>query len=266
MRSAVRHAFGLWQAILALFCTGLLSGCGGTVGTSLGQNSSISLTGNWQLVATATNGTPAFSNFAGFINQPLNGGLTAVFQVEPGTCYLGATTVPTSGTVTGTDVSLSSFSVNGQYIYITSTVNATNDQLTGTYQINGGCANGGTGTITGTRYAPLSGTYKGMLGSSSRTATLSLTQGALGNGSGYSPVTGSATFSGISCFTTATLGANDGTVLGSAAQLTFTATDGETVTLIGSINPVADSLSISSGTVSGGACSGPLGTGALAQS
>ena len=271
MRSAAWRVFGFPQLIAFLLCAGSLSGCGGTVGTSLGQNSSLVLTGNWQFTATDSSGAPAFSNFAGFINEPSNGAipdgnLTAVFQLQPGSCYLGATTVPASGTVSGTGVSLSSFSINGQYLYVTSTSNSTNDQLTGTYQISGGCANGTTGTITGTRYAPLSGTYSGALGSSNQTATLSLTQGLLGNGSGYSPVTGSATFAGFSCFTTGMLTANSGSVLGSSAQLTFTANDGETVTLTGTFDPTADAVMVTSGTISGGACSGSLGTGTLAKS
>lgn len=276
MRSAVRHVFGLSRVTVALLCAALLSGCGGTVGTSLGRNSSLSLTGNWQLITTDTSGAPAFSSFAGFIDEATDGSgnLTAVFQVQPGTCYLGATTVPASGTTSvtaagatsTTAVSLSSFSVNGQYIYITATANSTNDQLTGTYQISGGCANGTTGTLTGTRYAPLSGMYSGALGSSNQTATLSLAQGALGNGSGYSPVTGSATFSGVRCFTTGTLTTNNGSAIGGAVQLTFTANDGETVAITGTFDPAADSITVTSGTISGGACSGSLGTGTLAQS
>ena len=272
MRSAVR--FGLPQCIVALLCSGLLSGCGGTIGSSLGQNSSLSLTGNWQLSIVDATGAAAFSNFAGFIDEATDGSgnLTAVFQVQPGTCYLGATTVPASGAanLTGsgatstTAVSLNSFGVNGQYFNITSTSNSTNDQLTGTYQISGGCANGETGTVTGTRYAPLSGTYSGTLAASNQ-VSLSLTQGALGNGSGYSPVTGSATFSGISCFTTGTLAANNGSVLGSSAQLTFTASDGETVAITGNFDPVADTIVVTSGAISGGSCSGTLGTGTLTQ-
>lgn len=249
-----------------LVAGGLLSGCGGTVGFPLGANVSTSVTGNWQFSATDTTGAPAFTSFAGFIDEPTSGALTAVFQVQPGTCYLGAPTLPSSGTVTGTAVSLSSFAVNGQYLYITSTANATYDQLTGSYQISGGCANGNTGTFSGTRYAPLKGTYTGTLGSASQAATFTLTQGALGNGSGYSPVTGSGTVTGVSCFTSATLNQSEGEVIGSAVQLNFTATDGEILSVVGTFDPQAKMITITSTTISGGSCAGSLGSGSLTQS
>ena len=249
-----------------LLVAGCMGGCGSPVGFSLGTNNAASLTGNWQFTATDATGAAAFTSFAGFIDQTTAADLTAVFQVQPGTCYLGATTVPASGTVNGTTVSMSSFAINGQYVYITSSATATHNALTGTYQISGGCANGATGTISGTRYAPVTGTYTGSLGSPEKTASLTLTQGPLGNGSGYSPVTGSATVKGVSCFTTATLNDNSGYVIGSSAQLTFTAADGESLAVLGTIDTQAKFITIASATISGGACAGSLGSGSVTQS
>lgn len=268
---AVRPA--LWP--LAVFTVALvITGCT-TAGTPItggsGPTSYNYLTGNWVLQVTPTSGGTPFTTLSGFINEEddkpgVNDNATAAFQAQPSTCYLGADIVPWYGYVYGTPVDFYSFDVNGQFVTIKATKNAAATQLTGTYSIAGGCANGDTGTITGTRYAVLKGTYAGSLANNSaQSMQLTLAQNVTGTGSGTFFVSGTATFAGFSCFTTGTMASTSGSIIGNTVQLNFTTNDvnGSNVILSGTIDPTAITLTLTSGSIQGGDCSGSLGTGTL---
>lgn len=244
--------------------TPILGGVGGGGGTNPTYHS---LTGNWVLQITPTAGGSQFTQLAGFINEATSasGGkysTTAAFQDQPSSsCYTGADFIPLYGNVTGTaTLFLYSFDVEGQFVTINATGDATLTHMTGTYSIGGGCADGASGTLTGTRYAVLKGTYSGALtGNSGESVQLTVAQNTAGTGRGNFFVSGSAVFQGFSCFTSGTMAASAGSIVGNAVQLAFTANDGSTVTFSGTIDPTASTMTITSTQVQGGSCAGSLG-------
>jgi hypothetical protein len=230
-----------------------------------------SLTGNWVLETTPTSSISPFTSLAGFINQETmtyaaSNNVTAALEAHPDTCYLGADLIPLVGTVKGVTLGLYSFDVNGQYVSISGTSDSSGSHLTGTYSIAGGCANGAAGTFTGTRYAVLTGTYAGTFSvHSGDTVQMALTQNVLGTGSGNFFVSGTATFAGITCFTSGTMTGGTGSIIGNTVQLDFTTNDanGSQVLVSGTIDPTADTFTVSTATVSGGSCAGSLGQATL---
>ncbi len=251
---------------------GGLAGCATTGHPGSGGGGSnpgyVYLTGNWQIETTNTTAPVPFTSLGGFINeQGDNPGVddltTAALLAKPGDCYLGAPTIPLQGATQGDHLGLHSFSVNGQFVTISATKDATATHLTGTYTVSGGCANGAAGTISGTKYAPLTGTYAGPINGSSPAKTLQLTlsQYTTGTGDGVFLIGGSAVFNGFTCFTQGTMPSTSGSVSGSSATLTFNTNDmsGAQVVLTGTFDPAAKTLTLSSVQVTGGSCSGPVG-------
>ena len=161
---------------------------------------------------------------------------------------------------------MDSFPVNSQLLHISASEDATATQLIGTYQISGGCANGATGTLRGVKYQPLTGAYYGVIGNSpaAPTATLNLSQAGLGDGRGYSDLTGTADFTNIPCFNNAEMTAPGSYVVGSFVELTLTASDGETVLMEGTFNQQATTITITGVEITGGGCSGSLGAATFA--
>jgi hypothetical protein len=154
-----------------------------------------------------------------------------------------------------------------QTLQINVQTNTAGNQFSGSYSITGGCAGGAKGTATGTEYAPLTGTFTGSTTGSSSAVTLSLalSQYAEGIGTGFFPMTGTAAFNGISCFSQGTLTSDNGSVIGDSVAMTFTTndTEGAEVQMTGTFDPTATTLTLSSIQVSGGSCSGTLGSATL---
>lgn len=259
----------------------LLSGCSGSgsgsgsggsgSGSGGGSGPAVQISGNWQLQVTPRSGPAPFTSLAGFIDEQGTGSspfTTAGFQAQPGSCYTDATTVPMYGTTTGSGLNLVSFAVNNQVLTLNVQVDSTNSHFSGNYSIKGGCANGASGTVTGVEYSPVKGTYAGPITGSNpaATASLALTQYTQGNGDGTFLVSGTATFTGISCFSQGTLAAQNGAVLGDTIDLTFTTNDpgGAQVQMQGTFDTAASTLTFSSIQVNGGSCPGSLGTATLA--
>jgi len=199
---------------------------------------------------TSTGGTSPFSAMAGYINEQNDGAtthtVTSVFQVTPsGTCFLGAETVPSEGSLTGTALGLNGFSVNGQYVTFSATKDATATHLAGTYVVRGGCAGGAAGNFSGTKYANLTGTYRG---STSATGTMSfaLVQSSVPNGLGYFPQSGTANFSGFSCLNSATVNASASSVIGETVKLVMTDNNQHPITLNGTFTDDASAITVSS--------------------
>jgi hypothetical protein len=57
-----------------------------------------------------------------------------------------------TGTLTGSNISLTSASIGGQVTTLTGSI--TDDAFTGTYTINGGCGNRDQGNVTGINFNP----------------------------------------------------------------------------------------------------------------
>ncbi len=267
---------------LAVVCG--LAGCGGTVTTPGGSGDGGGgtlvpaadypfLTGNWVFQLAPTSGGTPFTTLSGFINETnqepgIYDLTTMVLQSSPGSnCYEAYSVIPAQGAVKGSSVFVSSFSVNGQFLYITLQKDSTGSKLDGTYLITQGCAAESKGTIHGVRYTSLTGTYTGSIAGTSpaQTVQLALTQASQGTGKGEFYVSGSATFNGPSCFTQGTLVPTESIVIGDSAVLTVTATDGSKVVLSGTFDVAAKTLSLSSIQIVGGSCAAQLGSASLTK-
>lgn len=233
------------------------------------------LTGNWKFQVTTPSGTVPFTSLAGFINETSatsgsSDSVTAALQAQSTTCFLGTTLIPLQGTVKQNQLSLYSFSVVGQFVSINATEDSTDTHLSGTYSIGGGCSDGASGALTGTRYAPLTGTYSGSVTGSNpaKMIHLNLSQQQQGLGDGTFSISGSATISGFSCFTKGTLLSTESSVLGSAVNLTLSTDDlnGAQIALSGTFDPAADTVSLNSIRITGGSCAGSAGGATLTRS
>ena len=267
MRLAVLQ--GLAAAAAMLFFTG----CGPDRYILATTPENVSSTGNWQIAAATTSGTQPFTALSGAILQTTAqaNGQTPIFwilqAVQPDSCFQGAATVPLEGNLTGASFSLLSLSDSGQYLNVSGTKSGAGDQLTGSFYINDGCANGVKGNLTGTRISPLTGTYTGpsTIGSGAGTLSLTLTQDSFADGFGYFHLNGSAAFAGISCFTAGTVQSAMSTISGEQVQVTITTNEAtpSSVVLTGTLNPAATSLTLGSIQVVTGGCAGTTGTATL---
>ncbi len=279
-RRSISRILALTSALSLAFA---LAGCGGTVAVPGGSGGGstappvvgyLFLTGNWEFQVTPGTGTTLpFTSFAGFINeQGQNPGnfdeSTAVFQVNPAAgCYNNIPDIPLSGNVQGTKASYSGFSINGQYFNLNLTRNTAGNQLTGTYKDSGGCIGGSNGTVTGTKYSPLTGTYAGSIGANTPAPTVSVTatQGGQGTGSGTTQLGGNATFTGFTCFTKGSINTPESYVLGSQVVLTLNTNDptGAQAILTGTFDSGATTVTLTSVNVTSGSCSGNYGAATL---
>ena len=274
---SLRKTATLLSGLFAPLC---LSSCGGNVFVQVGPTTPTPpipgysyLTGNWQMTVSDGMGHPSFTALAGFIDETTvktgtSDATNAVLQLTPDSCFVGGTTLPLTGSVDTGVVNLRSFSNTGQFVTIKGTEDATATSFTGTFTIGGGCSNGASGNIAGVRFHALTGTYTGSFAAAATgtpAIVLTATQSAFGDGKGFSPVSGSATFSGISCFSSGTL-TSESAVIGSSVQLTVAASDGETVLLSGTMDTAASTVTLTAGQISGGACSGSLGAATLTRS
>ncbi len=224
------------------------------------------LTGNWQFDVTTTQGTAPFNQLTGAIDilpQAADGttSATALLLAQPDSCFNGIPLLPLQGTLTTANLTLFSFSDTGQYLTMQVSPDATNTHLQGPFKITGGCADGTTGTLAGTKYAALTGTYAGpVTGNGNETLNLNLTQASADQGDGTFRVSGSATFAGIACFNKGTSNTTTTYVTGSDFQLTFTTNDptGAQITLTGTMDPTAATLTVTQIAISSGACAGTL--------
>ena len=243
------------------------TGGGGSGGGGTKPADYVYLTGNWQFDATPTSGAAPFTVLAGFISEQDSSGTndftTAALQVQSTTCYSTAVEIPLQGGTEPTLLGLSSFPVDGQTLTLSATKDSTATHLTGKYTISGGCANGQSGTVAGTLYDLVNGTYAGSVTGAgpAENVQLNLTQG-VGSGDGLSYIAGSAAFQGFPCFTTGNLPYAapgqyfPGYVTGSKIYLDFTTNDanGSQIILSGNFDPTATTIMINSLAIIGGDC------------
>jgi hypothetical protein len=274
--AARRLRISLMTLAALAFAAAVLIGCsnggGSGGGSKSGSGPAVDVTGNWQIQFTPTNSPAPISSMAGFLSEQGTGAsqfTTAALQAQTSGCLADATTVPMTGQTEGDVVNLGSFAIDGQTLQIHVQANADGNQFSGIYSITGGCAGGASGNAAGTEYAALTGTYTGSVTGSNPAVTLSLvlSQYAQGTGSGDFPMTGSAAFTGISCFSQGTLAAENGSVIGDSVTMDFTTNDGQGVDIqmTGTINPAGSTITLSSIQINGGACSGTLGSATLLQ-
>jgi len=256
----------------------LLCGCGGGVRTppsssppgppsgppAQGQN----ISGNWQLSTTSTAEMPALT-IAGSINQS-GSSVSGAVHVAGGSCFDQRNVIGLTGTLTDGNVSLTSASVDGQILTFAGSIPIQAnfpDMLTGTYAINGGCANGDQGNVTGYSVGAFNGSWYGNLttagGADIHWGTDQL--GQVGPSSeGSFGLTGTFNFDGA-CFNSGKL--TSGTyptpsfILGTSVAINIP-TDNGTIAFVGTAGPDEGGLIRGTYTVTGGSCES-TGTGYL---
>jgi hypothetical protein len=265
-----------WASTLGLLSAlVLLCGCGGGQRTSGSPSSppsgpptqELNIAGNWQFSTTPTvAGTPAVT-IAGSISQS-GSSVSGVVHVDGSNCFDPLIAVGLTGTLTDGNISVTSASVNRQVITLAGTITKKDGypyQLTGTYTIDGGCASGDQGNVTGYSVDGINGVWYGNLttagGADIHWGTDQLGQvGASSEGS--IGLTGNFNFDGA-CFSSGKL--TPGTfptpsfILGTSVAL-YIPTGNGTVAFVGTADP--DGLIRGTYTVTGGSCES-TGTGYL---
>ena len=102
---------------------------------------------------------------AGSISQS-GSTLGSVVHVDGSSCFEQQTAIRLTGTLTDGNISLTSASINEQVITLTGTITKKDGfpyQLTGTYSIDGGCASGDQGSLTGDSVGTFNGSWYGNL-------------------------------------------------------------------------------------------------------
>lgn len=218
--------------------------------------------GNWYLQATsqAGSGVSQIPQIGGALWQT-GSIISGVLHVNDSGCFDWATDVPVSGTVNGDRVTLASDGANGEVVTINGSV--TLNLITGTYSIATGCANGDYGTVTAVLLSPATGNWTGVFPGNfaSNTATAAFSQ-ALPNADGYSPLSGSLTFSGAQCTLSGTLATEQSWILGNIVQAVVNMSDGSVLALNGfitDVSPAASQMTVNF-SVNGGNCSGQTGS------
>jgi hypothetical protein len=255
---------------IATFCL-LLSGCGGGSSTPAPTPTptpvpQLALTsGNWDFAAASSSG-PNFLIGGNVVQTGTS--VTGGLRVINSACFAASTSVPISGTISGPMATVTSAAVASQTINATLSGSATS--LTGTYSVTGtGCAGGDKGNIAGVLVPSITGTWKGTLISNTVAhpgvgVSAPITEGAA-DPSGLFVLTGSAAYTGSTCFATGTTATGSG-MAGRTTDVILKNDDGSTVQFIGALNnPAAPTQINGTYTVTGGLCDGDTGTGQLTK-
>jgi hypothetical protein len=237
----------------------LLCGCGGGVRTSGPTSGSppqgLNIAGNWHFSTTSTvSGTPPVT-IAGSISQS-GSSVSGAVHVDGSICFDRLTTIGLTGTLTGSNIALTSESVDGQVITVAGSI--TDRAFTGTYTINGGCASGDHRNVTGIRIPfianQLSGTFT-TSGQKTFSVVGDVAQSSGASLDGSFGISGTVTFS-TPCFSSGTV--TPGTfssgsfIMGRAVALEIETSNG-ILTFLGTVN--LDRSEVSGDyTISGGTC------------
>jgi hypothetical protein len=227
----------------------------------------VNFSNNWEMaMATTTKGSspdPLSKLTGSIINNETAGAaagsVTPVFRATAG-CYLDATSVPMNGTLTGPAFTARSFGVKGQFLTLTSQLDATATHMSGTYSIAGGCSNGEAGTFIGDRYQLLTGTFTGSFsdGAIMHTVSLSITQSKAPTGDGAFLITGSGSMTNFPCFANGSVPDGEGSISGGdvAITLTMDGPAGIAARFAGRLSVDAQSLTINALSITGQGCTG----------
>ena len=246
---------------LALQLLGCSHNGSGSGGSGTGPSGDTSLIGNWQFEATPSgSGAAPFAVLSGFVNeQGLNGNsttTTASLQVQSSGCYDSTKVVDFEGFTSSPLVQLTSFPSNSQVVTLGLSQQCSNGvSLCGTYTVAGGCADKETGNITGVKYAALTGTFSTSPGATTGIQVTS-TQAGQGTGQGSFQLSGTETFTGVSCATSATIDATQSFISGSTVYLVAqtNAAGNPVLTIDATLNPGATTLTLSKITFPGSNC------------
>lgn len=199
-----------WIAVSILFSLALLTGCGGGGGGSTSTNSPSTpsnsgvSSGNWSLAAASS--VVAGKTYIGGSLLQSGTSLSAIMHIDGSSCYDLLTNIPFTGSVTGTNFTLTSSSINSQVITVTGTI-ANSSSIQGSYTITGGCATGDKGTVTGVLVPSISGTWKATDMSTGVTITITgnIIQSTSATSDGLFLLSGNFTYANSPCSTGGTI-------------------------------------------------------------
>jgi len=183
-------------SLVACVFTITLTGCGGSSNLGLTQ-------GNWAFSASSTAAKVSDPTFV------LGGNLTQSGSNLTGKMYISQSGcipqqyVTFTGTVKDKNVTLTSASFGGQVISVTAS--GTKDSLTGTYTVTGECAD--SGSVDANAVPSISGTWSGtvLVNTAPVTVSMALTQAATASEDGTFALTGTVTYTGSVCSSSATI-------------------------------------------------------------
>ena len=234
-------------------------GSGGGGGTAPPVPPAVSLTGNYQFQTSST-GTVPFNTLSGFVNEAnasTDGSyaITASLQVQSDACFAGIKVLDLGGYTKSPLSELTAFPYDSQTVTLNLSQNCTGVSLCGSYTVAGGCADKASGTIVGTKYATLSGTFQ-TDASASPALRITIKQTSQGTGQGSFQVSGSTSFTGAGCLTSGTIDEVQSSLSGSSLHLVAAtdSTSGAPLTLGGTIDPGATILTVNSINLAGSNC------------
>lgn len=244
-----------------------------------------SISGNWGVTATSAMYSQTITIGGALVSNGSSvTGTIHFLSIEfTGTSIrncIDSSDLPVSGTIdANNNVSLTSSAFNGQVLTATMVAAANGKTMQGTYKITGGCIGNEQGTFQAATYADANGSWSGSVTSASPNSTAvpvtaTISQSLTANAHGVYPVTGSVTFTGSPCFTTAQITAGTSALgsflAGGYLSLYLSAADsvtGAPVTIIVS-GQAKDATSKSMDVdydVKGGSCDRDWGTGTITR-
>jgi len=255
-----------WANILWLSAAVLLCGCGGGYDaagksgfpdpkgpdpTPHGQD----IVTNWQFSTTSAVPGKSPLTISGSIDQSGNTA-TGIVHVQGSACFDRLAIVGLTGDLTSGNISLSSAAVAGQVITFTGSFGG--GTLTGTYAVEGGCADGDHGTLNGSEIPYIANILNGTFTTSGGTTfnvAGDVAQNANADPEGSFGISGKVAFN-TSCFTTGTItpGAfpSGSFIMGTTVALEIETTNG-TFVFLGTLDRDKGEIS-GDYTVSGGTC------------
>lgn len=255
------------EIILALAVTVVFCGCAGAPAPAPGSPAQAVPTAtqtptvfsNWQFTAASTPpGKPPLT-FSGSVGRAGAAGtaVSGALHIDGSNCFDRLTTIVLTGTVTAAGTSLTSAAIDGQVV--TFTGNFADFTFNGTYKINGGCAAGYQGKLTGINVwnigNNLSGTFTN---SAQKTFNIvgKIAQSSSASSDGSFGITGTTTFN-TPCLSAGTI--QPGTfpsgsfILGMSVSLEAETSNG-LLTFLGSLNDDGSGRITGNYIVSGGGC------------
>jgi hypothetical protein len=260
-----------WSFLLSLL---FLAGCstgGGSSSSGSQTPQNISVAGQWDAIATPTNNPSAFYNY--YVNVTNQGGSISaasgsVIGCLHDDCVPGFFKAPQgyalNGTVTGNQLSITLTGGGGYSATLTGTVSADGSSMSGTYTDSSPVGATGPGTWVAQKRSAVTGTYSGSFNSALNPSPIPFTvTGSITQAADYS-VTGSATISNSTCFTTLAFGQGS-RAIGGAFSL-VDSTSGVTIEVYPNENGTLTSTSLySSYAITSGSCSGDTGIGTVTK-
>jgi hypothetical protein len=261
-------------AALALFL-GLIVGGPAGCGSGSKITTTAGIPGNWEFTGTNSRGGKIPMGVSLTSTGSAVSGTAWVQMAFPQDCLNGCCGGPFAefnDSLTGTlddkgDLTLGSAVPNGGPVFTMTAMVSGGTMTNGTFSLTGPCPD--QGTITGVALPTLDGTYAGTVTSvdtgNSYSLSTTLQQSAKVNARGFFDVSGTATFSGYPCLTSATVATpleqNSG-LLGNLFGITMNGAGGATLSISGTLSQDGKTISATY-LAGGGACHLDLGKGTL---